>query len=244
MRGIKAVAPGGPSTSSAGHREVRGALRLRRRPRLHRSRRRAGVPLRPRGPPLRLGPQHATVMEPGMVFTIEPMLTLGTHEWDMWEDGWTVVTKDRRRTAQFEHTIVVTRDRRGDPHPPVVPWSDRTGRRSSPGAGHGGVLERCASRRLPPSPRSLPGGPVSAPVLSRPTHGKLIAGVCAGLARRFGLSPNVVRLLFLVSCLLPGRSSSSTSCCGSCCRRTPGLRRELLGGLRPVSRVAAERCSS
>ncbi|PRY17393.1 PspC domain-containing protein [Kineococcus rhizosphaerae] len=45
---------------------------------------------------------------------------------------------------------------------------------------------------------------MSVPVLSRPTQGKLIAGVCAGLARRFGLSPNVVRLLFLVSCLLPG----------------------------------------
>ncbi|WP_432572476.1 type I methionyl aminopeptidase [Kineococcus sp. SYSU DK005] len=53
-------------------------------------------------------PAHDTVMEPGMVFTIEPMLTLGTHEWDMWEDGWTVVTRDRRRTAQFEHTLVVT----------------------------------------------------------------------------------------------------------------------------------------
>ncbi|PRY17394.1 type I methionyl aminopeptidase [Kineococcus rhizosphaerae] len=53
-------------------------------------------------------PAHDLVMEPGMVFTIEPMLTLGTHEWDMWEDGWTVVTKDRRRTAQFEHTLVVT----------------------------------------------------------------------------------------------------------------------------------------
>jgi methionyl aminopeptidase len=49
-----------------------------------------------------------TVMKPGMTFTIEPMLTLGTYEWDMWEDGWTVVTKDRRRTAQFEHTLVVT----------------------------------------------------------------------------------------------------------------------------------------
>ncbi|MFC4492999.1 type I methionyl aminopeptidase [Streptomyces ovatisporus] len=49
-----------------------------------------------------------TVMKPGMTFTIEPMLTLGTYEWDMWEDGWTVVTKDRKRTAQFEHTLVVT----------------------------------------------------------------------------------------------------------------------------------------
>jgi len=53
-------------------------------------------------------PAHDTVMEPGMVFTIEPMLTLGTHAWDMWDDGWTVVTRDRRRTAQFEHTLVVT----------------------------------------------------------------------------------------------------------------------------------------
>jgi len=39
---------------------------------------------------------------------IEPMLNLGTHEWDMWDDGWTVVTRDRRRSAQFEHTLVVT----------------------------------------------------------------------------------------------------------------------------------------
>ncbi|MDK1474051.1 type I methionyl aminopeptidase [Streptomyces sp. 549] len=53
-------------------------------------------------------PRATTVMQPGMTFTIEPMLTLGTHEWDMWEDGWTVVTRDRRRTAQFEHTLVVT----------------------------------------------------------------------------------------------------------------------------------------
>ncbi len=32
---------------------------------------------------------------------------LGTYEWDMWEDGWTVVTKDKQRTAQFEHTLLV-----------------------------------------------------------------------------------------------------------------------------------------
>jgi methionyl aminopeptidase len=48
------------------------------------------------------------VIEVGMTFTIEPMLNLGTHEWDMWEDDWTVVTKDRRRSAQFEHTLLVT----------------------------------------------------------------------------------------------------------------------------------------
>jgi methionyl aminopeptidase len=47
-------------------------------------------------------------IEVGMTFTIEPMLNLGTHEWEMWDDGWTVVTKDRRRSAQFEHTLLVT----------------------------------------------------------------------------------------------------------------------------------------
>ena len=51
-----------------------------------------------------------TVMEPGMTFTIEPMLTLGTFDYDMWDDGWTVVTKDRLRSAQFEHTLLVTND--------------------------------------------------------------------------------------------------------------------------------------
>jgi len=53
-------------------------------------------------------PQHDTVIEPGMTFTVEPMLTLGTYEWDMWDDGWTIVTKDRLRSAQFEHTVLVT----------------------------------------------------------------------------------------------------------------------------------------
>jgi methionyl aminopeptidase len=53
-------------------------------------------------------PAVTTMLEEGMTFTIEPMITLGTAEYDMWDDGWTVLTKDRRRTAQFEHTIVVT----------------------------------------------------------------------------------------------------------------------------------------
>ncbi len=52
-------------------------------------------------------PLYNNVIVPGMVFTIEPMLTLGTHEWEMWDDGWTVTTRDRSLTAQFEHTIVV-----------------------------------------------------------------------------------------------------------------------------------------
>jgi len=53
-------------------------------------------------------PQYDTVMEVGMVFTIEPMLTLGTSDWDIWSDDWTVLTRDRSMTAQFEHTLVVT----------------------------------------------------------------------------------------------------------------------------------------
>ena len=51
-----------------------------------------------------------TLLETGMTFTIEPMITLGAIDYDMWDDGWTVVTKDRSRTAQFEHTILVTAD--------------------------------------------------------------------------------------------------------------------------------------
>ena len=52
--------------------------------------------------------QYDDVIEVGMTFTIEPMLNLGTHEWTMWDDDWTVVTKDLRRSAQFEHTLLVT----------------------------------------------------------------------------------------------------------------------------------------
>ncbi len=53
-------------------------------------------------------PEHDDVIEPGMTFTIEPMITLGSPAWDMWDDGWTVLTRDRQRTAQFEHTVLVT----------------------------------------------------------------------------------------------------------------------------------------
>jgi methionyl aminopeptidase len=55
-------------------------------------------------------PYYDTMIEAGMTFTIEPMLCLGTYEWDMWDDDWTVVTKDKKRSAQFEHTLLVTAD--------------------------------------------------------------------------------------------------------------------------------------
>ncbi|MGI8537852.1 MAG: type I methionyl aminopeptidase [Mycobacteriales bacterium] len=49
-------------------------------------------------------------MLPGMTFTIEPMISIGDWQHEMWEDGWTAVTADRSRTAQFEHTLLVTED--------------------------------------------------------------------------------------------------------------------------------------
>ena len=55
-------------------------------------------------------PQARLRLEPGMTFTIEPMITIGDWHHELWDDGWTAVTKDRSRTAQFEHTLVVTDD--------------------------------------------------------------------------------------------------------------------------------------
>ncbi len=53
-------------------------------------------------------PRFDQLIEVGMVFTIEPMLTLGGISWDQWADDWTVTTRDKSLTAQFEHTLVVT----------------------------------------------------------------------------------------------------------------------------------------
>lgn len=53
-------------------------------------------------------PGADTLIQPGMTFTIEPMITLGAIAHDIWSDDWTVTTKDKRWTAQFEHTILVT----------------------------------------------------------------------------------------------------------------------------------------
>lgn len=51
-----------------------------------------------------------TRLRPGMVFTIEPMINCGTWKIEVLDDGWTAVTKDRRLTAQFEHTLGVTEE--------------------------------------------------------------------------------------------------------------------------------------
>lgn len=47
-------------------------------------------------------------MQKGMTFTIEPVLTQGDREIEILDDNWTAVTTDNARTAQFEHTILIT----------------------------------------------------------------------------------------------------------------------------------------
>lgn len=54
--------------------------------------------------------EQDTILEPGMTLTVEPMINLGDLEYEIWDDGWTVQNADRRFTAQFEHTVVVTDD--------------------------------------------------------------------------------------------------------------------------------------
>ena len=54
--------------------------------------------------------RNSMIMRPGMTFTVEPMITLGTWQHKMWDDDWTAVTADGKRTAQFEHTCLVTDD--------------------------------------------------------------------------------------------------------------------------------------
>jgi methionyl aminopeptidase len=65
------------------------------------------------------------LLKPGMVFTIEPMLNIGKRHVSILSDGWTVVTKDRSLSAQWEHTVLVTDTgfeiltlSRGSPKPP------------------------------------------------------------------------------------------------------------------------------
>ncbi|GAB3588887.1 type I methionyl aminopeptidase [Calidifontibacter terrae] len=55
-------------------------------------------------------PSYDDVIEPGMTFTIEPMITLGSGDTQLWDDGWTVTTVDGSWCAQFEHTLLITDD--------------------------------------------------------------------------------------------------------------------------------------
>jgi len=54
--------------------------------------------------------QNNGIMAPGHIFTIEPMINEGDHKNIMWKDGWTATTADGGRTAQFEHTLLITED--------------------------------------------------------------------------------------------------------------------------------------
>ncbi|MDY3126895.1 MAG: type I methionyl aminopeptidase [Corynebacterium sp.] len=53
---------------------------------------------------------YRNILEPGMTLTIEPMINLGSLEYEIWDDDWTVQNVDGKFTAQFEHTIVITED--------------------------------------------------------------------------------------------------------------------------------------
>ncbi len=55
-------------------------------------------------------PRDSALMLPGMTFTVEPMINAGSHRAVFWDDGWTAVTADLTRSAQFEHTVLVTAD--------------------------------------------------------------------------------------------------------------------------------------
>ncbi len=54
--------------------------------------------------------ENRTIIEEGMTFTIEPMINAGTSKCNIWPDKWTAVTADLARSAQFEHTLLVTAD--------------------------------------------------------------------------------------------------------------------------------------
>ena len=117
-------------------------------------------------------PRNATPLAEGMTFTIEPMLTLGSPQVELWSDGWTAVTADRSRTAQFEHTLVVTA---GGVEiltvtPPTAAARTTSRRRRCPGRGHA-ELERILGRlpttrraRRPPTPAVATSAPPKPPM--------------------------------------------------------------------------------
>lgn len=53
---------------------------------------------------------YTDILEPGMTLTVEPMINIGSLDYDIWDDGWTVQNRDGEYTAQFEHTILITVD--------------------------------------------------------------------------------------------------------------------------------------
>ena len=55
-------------------------------------------------------PKTGPILEPGMFFTIEPMINAGKAGVKFWTDGWTVTTVDNKPSAHFEHTVLITDD--------------------------------------------------------------------------------------------------------------------------------------
>ena len=62
-------------------------------------------------------------LEPGMIFTIEPMINVGKPDTRQMPDGWTVVTRDRSLSAQWEHMVAVTETG----FDVLTPWPEGTG---------------------------------------------------------------------------------------------------------------------
>ena len=131
--GIAAVRPGRPvneiGRAIEEHAEASGSAWSA----LHRPRHRRAVPRRPADPPLLRPAAPATIIEAGMTFTIEPMITLGHVAARLWDDGWTAVTADGSRTAQFEHTARRHRRRRRRADPVVQRGGLRPPRSRPPG---------------------------------------------------------------------------------------------------------------
>jgi len=73
-------------------------------------------------------PGQGVRLKPGMVFTIEPMINAGRAGTSVMRDGWTVVTKDRSLSAQWEHMVAVT----DDGYELLTPWPDGTGSYEAP----------------------------------------------------------------------------------------------------------------
>ena len=90
-------------------------------------------------------PMYDDEIQVGMTFTIEPMLNLGTHEWVMWDDGWTVVTKDGRLQRPVRAHAGRHAHRGGDPHQPLTSLRSRDG--TSPSS----TSDQGARRRPGPS---------------------------------------------------------------------------------------------
>jgi len=53
---------------------------------------------------------YTDILEPGMTLTVEPMINIGSLDYDIWDDGWTVQNRDGEYTAQFEHTFLIPAD--------------------------------------------------------------------------------------------------------------------------------------